>query len=74
MTPDQCEVLLATLTSGDLERADLPLTAADRALLAYAAKLTQMRDLLLAEMRRWHDPWRLWNQPPDVPTPPTRAP
>ena len=31
----------------------------------YAAKLAEMEDLLLAEMRRLEDPWRLWNQPDD---------
>ena len=30
-----------------------------------------MQDLLLAEMRRLEDPWRLWNQPDDgLPPPP----
>ena len=29
-----------------------------------------MQDLLLAEMRRLEDPWRLWNQPDDGLTPP----
>ena len=28
----------------------------------YAAKLKEMRDLLQAEMLRWDDPWKLWNQ------------
>jgi len=31
----------------------------------YAAKLAEMEALLLAEMRRLDDPWRLWNQPAD---------
>lgn len=31
----------------------------------YAAKLKQMQELLLEEMRRLNDPWRLWNQPAD---------
>ena len=36
----------------------------------YAAKLKQMAALLLAEMRRHDDPYRLWNQPDDgLPTP-----
>ena len=36
----------------------------------YAAKLKQMEALLLAEMRRLDDPYRLWNQPDDgLPTP-----
>ena len=29
----------------------------------YADKLKEMEALLLAEMRRLDDPWRLWNQP-----------
>lgn len=32
---------------------------------AYADKLKEMEALLLAEMRRLDDPWRLWNQPDD---------
>ncbi len=36
----------------------------------YAAKLAEMESLLLSEMRRLHDPWRLWNQPADGLTPP----
>jgi arylsulfatase A-like enzyme len=32
---------------------------------AHAAKLKELQDLLLAEMRRLEDPWRLWNQPAD---------
>ncbi len=31
----------------------------------YAAKLAEMEALLLSEMRRLDDPWRLWNQPND---------
>ncbi len=31
----------------------------------YAGKLTEMEALLLAEMRRLHDPYRLWYQPDD---------
>jgi len=31
----------------------------------YAGKLNEMEALLLAEMRRLEDPWRLWNQPAD---------
>jgi hypothetical protein len=42
---------------------------------AYAAKLKEMQELLLAEMRRLEDPWRLWNQPDDgLPSPPKAAP
>lgn len=36
----------------------------------YAGKLAEMEALLLAEMRRLHDPWRLWDQPDDGLTPP----
>jgi hypothetical protein len=32
---------------------------------AYAEKLKEMETLMLAEMRRLNDPWRLWNQPAD---------
>jgi arylsulfatase A-like enzyme len=31
----------------------------------YAQKLAEMEALLLSEMRRLHDPWRLWDQPDD---------
>lgn len=31
----------------------------------YADRLAEMEELLLEEMRRLHDPWRLWNQPDD---------
>ncbi|MEM7392229.1 MAG: sulfatase-like hydrolase/transferase [Verrucomicrobiota bacterium] len=44
----------------------------------YAGKLADMEQLLLAEMRRLDDPWRLWNQPddglPEVKSPPPRKP
>ena len=40
----------------------------------HAAKLVEMQGLLLAEMRRLNDPWRLWNQPADGLTPPSEAP
>ncbi|MBA4191899.1 MAG: sulfatase [Planctomycetaceae bacterium] len=36
----------------------------------YAKKLEEMEALLLAEQRRLHDPYRLWNQPDDKLTPP----
>lgn len=36
----------------------------------YAEKLAEMESLLLSEMRRWDDPWRLWNQPDDGLAPP----
>ncbi|MSU47689.1 MAG: sulfatase [Opitutus sp.] len=39
----------------------------------HAAKLAEMEALLLAEMRRLDDPWRLWNQPADGLTPPSEA-
>ncbi len=31
----------------------------------HADKLAEMEGVLLSEMRRLHDPWRLWNQPDD---------
>lgn len=40
----------------------------------HAAKLAEMEALLLAEMHRLHDPWRLWNQPADGLTPPPEGP
>lgn len=40
----------------------------------HAVKLAEMQALLLAEMRRLDDPWRLWNQPADGLTPPTAEP
>lgn len=40
----------------------------------YADKLAEMEALLLAEMRRLDDPWRLWNQPSDGLTPPPDGP
>jgi choline-sulfatase len=40
----------------------------------HADKLAEMETLLLAEMRRLHDPWRLWNQPADGLTPPAEGP
>lgn len=36
----------------------------------YASKLAEMEALLLSEMRRLDDPYRLWNQPNDGLTPP----
>ncbi len=38
----------------------------------YADKLAEMEELLLSEMRRLNDPWRLWNQPDDGLTPPVK--
>ncbi len=40
----------------------------------HAVKLAEMQGLLLAEMRRLNDPWRLWNQPADGLTPPPEGP
>ena len=40
----------------------------------HAAKLAEMEALLLGEMRRLDDPYRLWNQPGDGLTPPPEAP
>jgi hypothetical protein len=37
----------------------------------YAGKLAEMEALLLEEMRRLDDPWRLWNQPDNGLTPPS---
>ena len=37
---------------------------------AYHGKLKEMEDLLLSEMRRLNDPYRLWNQPKDGLNPP----
>ena len=39
----------------------------------YADKRKEMETLLLAEMRRLDDPYRLWDQPDDGLTPPQRA-
>ncbi len=39
----------------------------------YAEKLAEMEGLLLAEMRRLDDPYRLWNQPDDGLAPPAAA-
>lgn len=39
----------------------------------YADKLAEMEALLLAEMRRLDDPYRLWNQPEDGLQPPPEA-
>jgi choline-sulfatase len=39
----------------------------------HATKLAEMEALLLAEMRRLDDPYRLWNQPDDGLEPPTEA-
>ena len=36
----------------------------------YKEKLQEMEALLLSEMRRLDDPYRLWNQPDDGLTPP----
>jgi len=38
----------------------------------YQQQLADMEALLLAEMRRLQDPWRLWNQPDDGLTPPEK--
>lgn len=40
----------------------------------YADKLKEMEALLLAEMRRLHDPGRLWDQPADGLPPPSAKP
>ncbi len=51
----------ATPTASQVNLADNP---------KYADKLAEMESLLLAEMRRHDDPWRLWNQPNDNVQPP----
>ncbi len=38
----------------------------------HAEKLAEMEALLLSEMRRLNDPWRLWDQPDDGLTPPAK--
>jgi hypothetical protein len=40
----------------------------------HAAKLAEMEALLLSEMRRLDDPYRLWNQPKDGLPPPPEPP
>lgn len=40
----------------------------------YAVKRAEMESLLLAEMRRLDDPWRLWDQPEDGVVPPADGP
>lgn len=40
----------------------------------HAEKLAEMEGILLAEMRRLEDPWRLWNQPDDGLTTPEGKP
>jgi arylsulfatase A-like enzyme len=39
----------------------------------HAEKLAEMESLLLSEMRRLHDPYRLWNQPDDGLVPPSKV-
>src|SRR5262245_34736377 len=39
----------------------------------HAAKLKELEALLIAEMRRHNDPWRLWDQPADGLMPPPNA-
>lgn len=39
----------------------------------YADKLAEMETLLLQEMRRLNDPWRLWDQPSDGLSPPAEG-
>ncbi len=40
----------------------------------YSGKRAEMEELLLAEMRRLDDPYRLWDQPDDGLTPPEKQP
>jgi arylsulfatase A-like enzyme/acetyl esterase/lipase len=50
-------------TSTQINLAELP---------EHAKKLAKMQSLLLAEMRRLHDPYRFWNQPDDGLTSPAK--
>ncbi|MCC6509650.1 MAG: sulfatase-like hydrolase/transferase, partial [Pirellulaceae bacterium] len=61
---------VTTITESVPEKYQLNLAADPK----HAAKLAEMEALLLAEMRRLNDPWRLWNQPDDGLTPPPEGP
>lgn len=62
--PDVLALTRATVTEDQKNLAHDP---------RYQAKLQEMEARLLAEMRRLHDPWRLWNQPDDGLSPPAEA-
>jgi choline-sulfatase len=55
------EAALTTLTGMTPQPHQVNLAADPK----YATKLAEMEALLLEEMRRLNDPWRLWNQPTD---------
>ncbi len=55
------DATVTTLTGATPQPHQINLAADPR----YAAKLAEMEALLLDEMRRLNDPWRLWNQPSD---------
>lgn len=57
---------VTALTHGELAKQQVNLAEDPR----FADKLQEMEALLLAEMRRLDDPWRLWNQPDDGLQPP----
>lgn len=61
---------VATLTAAMPQKHQVNLAKDPR----YAGKLEEMEALLLSEMRRLHDPWRLWDQPQDGLTPPNNPP
>jgi len=61
---------VVALTGSEPTKEQVNLAGDDR----YAAKLAELEALLLAEMRRVSDPWRLWNQPGDGLTPPPEGP
>jgi arylsulfatase A-like enzyme len=58
------------LTGAKPESREVNLAADPR----YREKLAEMQALLLSEMRRLDDPWRMWDQPADDLTPPPDAP
>jgi hypothetical protein len=55
-SPEVAKLIEVTPTSDQVNLAGDP---------RYADKRKEMEALLLAEMRRLNDPWRLWNQPDD---------
>jgi arylsulfatase A-like enzyme len=61
---------VVALTGIDPQKQQVNLAGDER----YAARRAEMEALLLAEMRRLHDPWRLWDQPDDGLTPPPEGP
>lgn len=59
--PQHHESRITSLTAATPSQQQTNLAADPR----YAAKLAEMEALLLAEMRRLNDPYRLWDQPDD---------